>query len=344
MKGRIEGFLLYCENMDFGKGELSKKESIFYRRFSNEILSLCKSLPESVRTESIFFLMEYFGVNLRDGLDFFSHYYPPSWSILYWLSQNTTLAAKRLKERDVTSAVTAQSMAMFLHSMDDHLADRQVSVSPLILLLGSLARTIMNRAFGNLAEGVPAGERTVRGFMDDYDSSIGDSKGPKSLDGYCDLFRRQMAIGMVAPILLSMKMTGISDFTKDIEIAYGSFGIGWRLLDDIRDIRSDIQKRSHSAIYLCLPEDLRIQWDHNTSRHRTEPRDCTNAILTHILEHSLIDKIKERICAELETAASIVEAYNLTGLAREFRSLAHPLRNSGILQGERHERPDISLA
>ena len=42
--------------------------------------------------------------------------------------------------------------------------------------------------------------------------------------------------GMIAPILLSMKMTGISDFTRDIEIAYGSFGIAWRLLDDIRDI------------------------------------------------------------------------------------------------------------
>jgi hypothetical protein len=344
MKGTIEDFLLYCENIDFGKGELSKRESIFYRRFSNEILSLCRSLPESVRTESIFFLTEYFGVNLRDGLDFFSHYYPPSWSILYWLSRGYPLAAKRLKERDVTSAVTAQSMAMFLHSLDDHLADRQVSVSPLILLLRSQARTIMNRAFGNLAEGVPAGERTIRGFMNDYDSSIRDSKGPKSLDGYCVLFRKQMAMGMITPILLSMKMTAISNFTRDLEIAYGSFGIAWRLLDDIRDIRSDIQERSHSAIYLCLPEDLRIQWNHNTFRNRTSARDSTHAILTHILEHSLIDEIRERICAELETAASIVEAHDLTGLAREFRSLAHPLRNSSRFQGERHGRPSISLA
>ena len=202
-------------------------------------------------------------------------------------------------------------MAMFLHSLDDHLTDGQVSVSPLTLLLRSQAWTIMNRAFCNLAEGVPAGERTVRSFIDDYYSSIQDSKGPKSLDSYCDLFRRQMAIGMIAPILLSMKMTGISDFTRDIEMAYGSFGIAWRLLDDIRDIGDDIEKGSHSAIYLCLPEKVRTHWNNNTIRNRAAAKDSTNAILNHILEHSLIDKIKERICAELETAASIVEAYDI---------------------------------
>ena len=223
MKGRIRDFLLYCETIDFGKGELSKMESTFYRRFSNEILSLCRSLPESVQTDSMLFLMQYSGVNLGDELDFFANYYPPAWSILYWLSHDYTLPAKRLKKGDVTSAITAQSMAMFLHSLDDHLTDSQVSVSPLSLLLRSQAWTIMNRAFCNLAEGVPAGERTVRSFIDDYYSSIQDSKGLKSLDSYCDLFRRQMAIGMIAPILLSMKMTGISDFTKDIQIAYGFF-------------------------------------------------------------------------------------------------------------------------
>jgi hypothetical protein len=329
MKGRIRDFLLYCETIDFGKGELLKRESTFYQRFSNEILSLCRSLPESVQTDSILFLMHYSGVNLGDELDFFANYYPPAWSILYWISHNYILPTKRLKEGDVKSAVTAQSMAMFLHSLDDHLTDSQVSVSPLTLLLRSQAWTIMNRAFCNLAEGVPSGESTVRGFIDDYYSSIQDSKGLKSLDSYCDLFRRQMAIGMIAPILLSMKMTGLSDFTRDIEIAYGSFGIAWRLLDDIRDIGGDIEKGSHSSIYLCLPEKVRTFWNNNTIRNRAAAKDSTNAIFNHILENSVIDKIKERICAELETAASIVEAHHITGLAREFRCLAHPVRNSG---------------
>ena len=328
MKDRITDFLRYCKTIDFGRDELSKMENTFYRRFSNEIPSLCRSLPESVQTDSMLFLMRYSGLNLGDELDFFANYYPPTWSILYWLSRDSALSS-RLERRDVTNAVTAQSMAMFLHSLDDHLTDGQVSVCPLSLLLRSQAWTIMNRAFGNLAEGVPSGEKTVGSFIDDYYSSIQDSKGPKSLDSYCDLFRRQMGIGMVAPILLSLKMTGISDFTRDIQVAYGSFGIAWRLLDDIRDISRDIEKGLSSAIYLCLPKKARIQWKNNAIRNRAAAKDSTNAIVNHVLEHSLIDKIKERICAELETAASIVEAYDLKGLALEFRCLAHPLRNSG---------------
>jgi hypothetical protein len=328
MKGRIRDFLLYCKKMDFGKGALMKTESTFYRRFSNEIVSLCKSLPQSIQTDSMLFLMQYSGLNLGDELDFFANYYPPAWSVLYWLSHDSIFPSKRLKGGDVTNAVTAHSMAMFLHSLDDHLTDRQVPVSPLTLLLRSQAWTIMNRAFFNLAKGVPAGERTVGSFIDDYYSSMQDSKGAKSIDSYCHLFRRQMALWMIAPILLSMKMTGISDFTRDIQFAYGSFGIAWRLLDDIRDIGDDIENGSHSALYLCLPERVRTHWNNNSIRSRAATKDSTNAIVNHILEHSLIDKVKERICVQLETAASIVEAHNITGLAREFRCLAHPLRNS----------------
>jgi len=343
MKGRIRDFLLYCETIDFGKGELSKMKNTFYRRFNNEILSLCRSLPESVQTDSMLFLMQYSRLNLGDELDFFANYYPPAWSILYWLSHDSTLLAKRLKEQDVSNAVTAQSMAMFLHSLDDHLTDGQVPVSHLTLLLRSQAWTIMNRAFGNLAEGVPAGERTVKRFIDDYYASIQDSKGIKSIDSYCDLFRRQMAIGMIAPILLSMKMTGLSDFTRDIEMAYGSFGIAWRLLDDIRDIGDDIEKGAHSSIYFCLPEQVRTHWDNNTVRNRAAAKDSRNAVLDHVLENSLVEKIKGRICAELETAASIVEAHNMIGFAKEFRCLAHPLKNSGGTKEEDNERPGICL-
>ena len=328
MKGRITDFLRYCKTIDFGRDELSKMENTFYRRFSNEIPSLCRSLPESVQTDSMLFLMRYSGLNLGDELDFFANYYPPTWSILYWLSRDSALSS-RLERRDVTNAVTAQSMAMFLHSLDDHLTDSQVSVSPLSLLLRSQTWTIMNRAFCNLAEGIPSGHKTVRSFIDHYYSSIQDSKGLKSLDSYCDLFRRQMGIGMIAPVLLSIKMTGISDFKRDIEIAYGSFGIAWRLLDDIRDIGGDIKKGAQSSIYLCLPERVRTHWGNSFFRNRPGAKAATKRILVHVLEHRIIDKIKERICAELETAASLVEARDLTGLAREFRCLAHPLRNRG---------------
>jgi hypothetical protein len=126
-----------------------------------------------------------------------------------------------------------------------------------------------------------------------------------------------------------LKRSGISDFRRDLQIAYGSFGIAWRLLDDIKDIRDDIKNGTHSAIYLYLPEKIKTYWGNNRLRKQATTQDSTNAILSYILEHSLIDKIKEKICAELEISASIVEAHKMTGLAREFRRLAQPLRNSG---------------
>jgi hypothetical protein len=268
--------------------------------------------------------MRYSGLNPGDKLDFFANYYPPTWSILYWLSHNRTLPTKRLQKGDVANAVTAQSMAMFIHSLDDHLTDNQLSVSPLTLLLRSQAWMFMNRAFCNLAEGLRGGKKTVRSFINEYYSSFQDSKRLKSLDSYCDLFRRQMAIGMVAPLLLSMKMTGISDFTRDLQMAFGSFGIAWRLLDDIKDIRRDIEKGAHSALYLCLPAKVRTHWNKRSSRNREAGKVAAKSILTYIMKHRIIHKIKERIGAELETAASIVESHYMKGFAREFQCLAHP--------------------
>ena len=128
MEDKIISCLSRCAQTDFGSTTLSKSEKAFYERFNGEILSLCRSLPDSVQTDSLLFLMQYSGLSLGDELDFFSNYYPPSWSILYWLSNDDTPDAKRFKKRDVTGAVTAQSMAMFLHSLDDHLTDHQISI------------------------------------------------------------------------------------------------------------------------------------------------------------------------------------------------------------------------
>jgi hypothetical protein len=341
MKSQTRDFLLYCKTMDFGKIEFSKKESAFYRRFNNEIVSLCRTLPQSVQTDAMLFLMQYSRLNFVD-MDFFANYYPPAWSILYWLGYGSAVPAQRLRKRDVTNAVTAHAMAMFLHSLDDHLIDKQVPVSPLLLLLRSQAWTIMHRACLNLAGGVPAGKSTVRRFTGEYYSSIQDANGPESLDSYCSRFRSQMAIGMIAPVLLSRKMTGFSDFTRDIERACGSFGVAWRLLDDVKDIAEDIEKGSHSAIYLCLPEKLTSKWDNNTRTSRAAAKDSTKAILGHIMEHRLIDRIRQRIWAELEAAASLVEAHGVTGLAGEFRCLAYPLRNSANSREEDNGRVGLS--
>ena len=150
MRANIEDFLLSCENIDFGKNALSKKEIAFYQRLNNEMILLCRSLPESAQADAMLFLMQYPGVKFGDELDFFANYYTPIWSIVYWLASDSFHSGKQLQDKDVKDAVTAQSMAMFLHSLDDHLTDNQISVSPLTLQLRTEAWTIMNRAFSNL--------------------------------------------------------------------------------------------------------------------------------------------------------------------------------------------------
>ncbi len=341
MKDRIRNFLHYCETVDFGKVELSTMESTFCQRFNNEILSLCKTLPQCIQSDSMLFLMQYSGLSLGDKLNFFSNYYSPTWSVLYWLSRNGSLPAGRLKIEHVKSAITAQSMAMFLHSLDDHLSDRQIPVSPLTLLLRNRAWTIMDRAFLDLADSIPAGKGIIRHFMDEYYSGIQSPNGLKSLDSYCDLFKRQMAIGMIAPTLLSLKINGSSVFTRKLQIAYRSFGIAWRLLDDIRDLGRDIEKGVKSSVYFSLPGRVRILWKNNVRTTRAVGKAVTQTILIHILKNSLIDKIRKRICSELETAASIVEALKMIGLAREFRCLALPLRSRGSALEEHDGKSSI---
>jgi hypothetical protein len=96
------------------------------------------------------------------------------------------------------------------------------------------------------------------------------------------------------------------------------------LLDDIKDIETDMMKCIHSSIYTCLPEEIKNHWDKDTE---DKNRGCVKVISNYILESSMIDRIKERICSELELAASIADDYGITGLADEFRNLLSPLKN-----------------
>lgn len=344
MKNELLDFLLCCESTDFGKPDLANEEKAFYRPFNEEILSLCRSLPDAARTDAMLFLMRYGGMQFGDRLDFFANYYAPSWSILYWLTHDSALPIERLNPQDLTNAVTAHSMAMLLHSMDDHLTDGQVTVSSLSLLLRSQAWMMMNDGFGSLSDGISGGGTIVRKFIDDYYQSTQHSGNVKSLEGYCDFFRKQMAIWIIAPILLCRKMTCSSAFTEDIEIAYGCFGVAWRLLDDVRDIADDIRRGVHSALYYCLPERLQTFWDSNRTGDLVTQSERTRAILDYMMRNRLLDAMKEKICAELRTAESIVKAHHLEKFAHEFRCLAKPLEGGVDTRDICHGRSEISRA
>ena len=232
---------------------------------------------------------------------------------------------------------------MLLHSLDDHLMDGQVPITPLSLLVRNQAWMRMNSAFRTLACGVPEGERTARDFIDAYCRSLKTSKRINDLESYCMQFKKQMAIGMVAPVLLAKKITGRADFARDMEKAYGSFGIAWRLLDDIQDIASDIEAGAHSSIYLCLPKDLRKEWDRDKVDRAQGGEKPGDLIVEYILETGLSEAMKARASVELQAAALIAENRGLPGLADEFRWLASPLRENSPHEAY-DQRPNFSLA
>jgi hypothetical protein len=325
MKARTENLMSAFSQIGFGAVSLSGQEKKFRSELNDEIISLCKSLPQSTQVDALFFIMHYWGIEFGQELDFFSYYYVPSWSIIYWLIHSTPKSI-RLKQAVKRSAKTAHAMTLFLHALDDHLNDSEIPTTHLSLLLRSESWRIMNDALYSLADGVDGGHEIVQGFIDDYYSSIISSRKVESLDSYCGLFRKQIATWLIVPTLMTKKVTSDARFTDAIQTSLGSFTIAWRLLDDIQDIKKDMINSVHSSIYICLSPDLRIYWDKDNKEKKNQRSGCGEAILNYISENRVIERIMDRICLELNSAASIADNYNLTGLADEYRSLLTSLR------------------
>ena len=310
----------YC-GIDFGTINITTEEKSFCLELSNEIVGLCRSLPEPVQIDAFFFLMKYLATPFGQPFNFFKNYYAPAWSIIYWLIQ---FASERntLKPKDKQHSKLAHSMALFLHPFDDHLNDNELPATHLTLLLRSQAWMLMHKALNCLAARSKGKKAVVQRYIEDYYCSVTRPKRFLSLDGYCEFFRKQMATWFIVPTLITKNMAVGEDLSSAVQTAYGSFGISWRLLDDIQDIKADMIKGMHSAIYTILPEKIKYHWD-----KEAEDKDSRSVriILEYILENGAIEKIKARICRELESAASIAEAHEITRWADQMRCLMRPL-------------------
>jgi hypothetical protein len=329
MNDKFTALLSACADVDFGAVILSDAEKKFCREWNHESILFCKSLPESTQTEALLFFLKYAKTSF-EKLNLFRLYYVPAWSIIYWLIQSDP-DGSRIKPADIKHAKAAHFMAMFLHALDDHLTDNQVPATHLTLLLRSQAWMLMIDAMGRLADGVDGGAKIVENFIDDYYASIRGSEKVESLDRYCERFRRQMATWLIVPVLITKKMRAGAEFTQAVRTAYGSFGIAWRLLDDINDIESDMISGVHSAIYVCLSKDTQSCWDkYRRANPRNEIGLRGKTIVDYILRHRIIERITARICSELASAAAMADNHHLPGLANEFRCLLRPLENTQV--------------
>jgi len=322
MESRIADLLSFCSQINFGTVNLSREEEAFRGELNRAMVSLCYNLPQSMRFKAAKLLWEYLKA-FSKGFNFVNYFYAPAWTILFWLNRSCP-KYRELDPKYMKDAKTGHTMAMFLHAFDDHLTDGEWPVTHLALLMRSQSWMIMSQAYDSLAKGVENGAAIVRGFIDDYYSSIATSD-ERSLDCYCAIFRKQMATCLIVPILMAKMICQDEAFSRSIQSAYSSFGIAWRLLDDVQDIKKDMIKGVHSAIYVCLNDNLRGWWDKDSEEKEGENNDYSQTIMSYVLEKKVIDTIMERACSELESATSIAESCNMPGLADEFRCLMKPL-------------------
>lgn len=315
-------------DLSFGTVRLSDDQAAFYAIVNRQIPALCRSLPSALQTEALLFFLRYAGVSLGDGMDFFGRFPAPAWSIVYWLSRRRCGAAAPSR-RTTALAIRAHALAMCLHSLDDHLVDGDLPLTPLALLLRSQAWSRMRQALDGLVHDLPEGRTLIDEYLGDYHAAIGHGTPAGGLEDYCRHFRRQMATGFMVPALLTLGTATDRQNARRIEAAFGSFGIAWRLLDDLQDFRYDLSRGFPSAVYLCLGEEGQALWNLPINGDPSSGADRAARVSMRMRA----DKVCERLCArigrELGEAAEIMDRCDLPGMARELRWLGRPFHDGG---------------
>ena len=307
--------------MQFGAVPLSASEQLFRHAMNQEMMALLRSLPDAVHTDAALLLMAHFKTPFFPEFNYFQNYFAPSWSILYWLEQsrpNSRFSWDAFRHH----ALRAHAMALFLHPLDDHLNDGQLSTTHLSLLLRSQAWLWMNAALKPLAAAIPDGEAIVKTLINDYYASMDAPPAVDTLDGYCAHFRKQMATWMIVPRLLAAGIAADTSLGQAVQSAYGAFGTAWRLMDDLQDMDADLAGGCHSAVYYMLPAPARNIWNRPPDR---DSAGRMGSLREAIRKGGIAEALKAKIAGELISSATTMASIQLAGLAHELHCLAAPL-------------------
>ncbi|TAL36457.1 MAG: hypothetical protein EPN93_08525 [Spirochaetes bacterium] len=314
----------YCASLRFGSIEPCGAERALLVELNDTVLALLRSLPESQHAPASLFLMEYSGLKLGGPIDFFRNYHAPAWSVLHWI------AARADNPRKPDSSLfprlaRGHAMAMLLHSLDDHLNDGEIPSTHLALLVRSEAWRVMRDSFSIAERPDALGSGIADSCIDAYYRAISSPPDRAGLDAYCTHFRGQMATWLAGPLLAARAVSDDPDFYRGVRESYESFGIAWRLLDDIQDVAADARAGGHSAVYHALDEEGRALWDGLSMRPPVKEAEIPAELVRALAAQDICSAITNRICAELARAESIAARHAMQGLADEFRVLAAPL-------------------
>jgi hypothetical protein len=132
----------------------------------------------------------------------------------------------------------------------------------------------------------------------------------------------------MSPIPPQLSTFNFSLSTSSLQSSYESFGIAWRLLDDLNDIREDIASGTRTAVYAALGPRGRQIIDSCASATGIADDETMRTLAGIMHDENIIETITGRILKELDNAECAAEACGLSILAKEFASLAAPLRRT----------------
>ncbi len=316
-------------NIDFHSGHTSTDEGIayFYTKMNDAMINLVRSLPASVQTSAMIFLMHNAGIEPGQNLDFFSHYYSPIWSIIPHIMTRCTGA--RVKQDFMYLAATAHAMVMLLHSLDNHINDGQVAPDHLTLLIRSQGWRLFCDTISPFCSIIHTGKEIVNSCLNRYYASITTHNSIDNLEEYLRIFRDQMATALIVP-LLTVRFVEDMSLEEAIRTSLECFGLAWRIYDDIRDIKDDLNKGRNSAVTLSLPGKVRCCWDEflkmgtiiteggNVQEHNN---DSIYILEEMIRASGAIPVLKKRIIQEVKAAAKHAEDIGLFDLSDEMQKL-----------------------
>jgi hypothetical protein len=316
--------LAKCKKLCFGGISLDESEKKFSTQLNMQMLELCRTLPSSVQTKALFFLMEYVKTDLTERFDFFKYYYSPLWTILHWLLKQ--LFREKTNQDVYEEALCGHAMAMFLHSLDDHLNDGETRVSHLLLLLRSQAWIRLKTSVARICKGLSMNMERPEKLIDEYYSGVCSESDPESLGEYVRLFKKQMSTVLIFPLLIAERILNIDDLINCVRLCQEEFCTAWRFVDDISDIEADAMRGVHTSVYVELPQNGKDIWNSLGGVHTTNDRDDSlDALSKIIIEHSILARLMIQVHDCLESAKINAQRCGFTRLAEEYNELKSQL-------------------
>jgi hypothetical protein len=304
----------------FGRIRLLPKQQVVLRQMNRWVTELCRRVPAPLRDQAALAVQRRLTRSRTNGLaNFFDQYYPPAWTVLYWLAEG---ARSELVQTLLVPAVKAQAAALFLHQIDDHIVDGQIPIDHLILQLRTQAWMSFQEDLDYLTARIEGGPEIASGMIEDYFVSVHQPSECHSLADFDAAYRGQAATTLVTFVLLAQ--AGGYDHREVLAMA--EFGVlAWRHLDDLRDWIGDARAGDATGLYHLLSDRGQAAW-----------RNCRGMPADHPAWQSLQEELHDLdgrgaltyIENYLNVGAAAANALSLLGLAQEFHVLAAPLKEA----------------